>query len=115
MAAITSITPPTAGGSFVATPTTLTSSDTITVLAAKKQLLVVSNATGASVTLKIDGDGGTTVNVAGLGPVNVSGGYDIVIANNVTQAVVLSTISAYCQGVVTLTGASGAKAQLFNL
>ena len=115
MAAITSLTPPTEGGAFTATATTLTSSDTITFLPAKKQLLVVANATGSSVTLKIDGDAGTTVAVAGIGPVTVSGGYDIVIANSTAKAVVLSTISAYCQGVVTLTGASGATAQLFNL
>lgn len=115
MAAITAITPATSGGAFLATATTLTSSDTLTYTAAKKQLLVVANATGSSVTLKIDGDAGTTVNAPGIGPVTVSGGYDIVIANNTSKAVILSTISAYTQGVVTLTGASGATAQLFNL
>lgn len=102
-------------GNFVATPVTLTSSDTITFSPAKMQLLVVNNATGSSVTLKIDGDGGTTVSKPGLGTVSVSGGYDIVIANNTAQAVVLKSISDYCQGVVTLTGASGATATLFNI
>jgi len=115
MAAITAITPASSGGAFLATATTLTSSDTITFAPAKKQLLVVANDTGSSVTLKIDGDGGTTVNAPGIGPVTVSGGYDITIANGASRAVILSTISAYCQGVVTLTGASGATAQLFNL
>jgi hypothetical protein len=115
MAAITSIVPPTAGGSFAAAVSTLTASDTITFTAARKQLLVVDNATGSSVTLKIDGDGGSTVAVPGVGPVTVSGGYDIVIANGAGAAVVLGTISAYCKGVVTLTGASGATARLFNL
>ncbi len=115
MAAITPIIPATGGGAFLATATTLTSSDTIPYNAAKKQLLVVSNATGSSVTLKIDGDAGTTVNLPGIGPVTVSGGYDIIIANGTSRAVILSTISAYTQGVVTLTGASGATAQLFNL
>lgn len=115
MAAITAITPPTAGGSFTATPTTLSSSDTITYTASRKQLLVVTNPTGGSLTLKIDGDAGTTVNSPGLGPVTVSGGYDIVIPAAATRAVVLSTVSAYLQGVVTLTGAATCTAQLFNL
>lgn len=102
-------------GNFTATPTTLTASDTITFDTRKKQVLVVANATGSSVTLKIDGDGGTTVSKPGVGTVTVSGGYDIVIANNTSQAVVLRAISDYCQGTVTLTGASGATAQLFNI
>lgn len=115
MAAIASITPPASGGSFVAAVSTLSSSDTITFNNARKQLLIVDNDTGSPVTLKIDGDGGTTVSVPGVGPVTVSGGYDIAIADGVTVAVILGTISAYCKGVVTLTGASGATAQLFNL
>lgn len=102
-------------GSFASPVTTLTSSDTITFNPNKKQLLVVRNGTGGSVTLKIDGEGGSTVQVPGIGVVNVAGGYDIVIADGASAAVVLSTISAYCKGVVTLTGASGATAQLFDL
>jgi hypothetical protein len=115
MAAIASLTPPAAGGSFAAAVSTLTSSDTITFSAARKQLLVVDNETGGPLTLKIDGDGGTTVSVPGVGPVTVSGGYDIVIADGAGAAVVLGTISAYCKGVVTLSGAAGATARLFNL
>lgn len=104
-----------AAGSFAAAISTLTSSDTITFDTRFKQLMVVRNATGSSVTLKIDGDGGTTVTKPGVGSVTVSGGYDIVIADGASAAVVLNTISDYCQGVVTLTGASGATLQLFNL
>jgi hypothetical protein len=47
--------------------------------------------------------------------VTVSGGYDTVIANGACAAVVLGSIRDYCQGVVTLTGASGATAQLFDI
>lgn len=115
MAAIASIVPAAAGGSFAAALTTLGSSDTITFNAKKKQLLVLRNPTGGSLTLKIDGDGGTTVAVNGIGAVSVSGGYDIVVGAGLSVAVILSTIKHYCQGVVTLTGASGMVAQLFDL
>lgn len=114
MAAITAITV-TENGSFTSAVTTLTASDTITFDSRRKQLLVARNATGGSLTLKIDGDGGTTVNKRGVGPVTVSGGYDIVIPNNESRSVVLGSISDYCQGVVTLSGASGVTVQLFNI
>jgi hypothetical protein len=102
-------------GDFSAPLTTLSASDTITFSANRKQLLVVRNPTGGSLTLKIDGDAGTTVSVPGLGSVSVAGGYDIVIGAGLSRAVVLSSISSYCQGVVTLTGAATCVAQLFNL
>lgn len=114
MAAIASINARPAG-SFTAALTTLTASDTITFDPRFKQLLVVRNPTAGSLTLKIDGDGGTTVTKPGVGPVTVSGGYDIVIPAGESRAVVLGTISDYCQGVVTLTGAATCIAQLFNL
>ena len=115
MAAIASIVPPSAGGAFASALTTLTASDTLTFSPASRQLLVIRNPSGGSLTLTIDGDGGTTVNVAGIGPVSVSAGIAITIAAGLSQSVVLNSISAYCQGVVTLTGASGAVVQLFNL
>lgn len=115
MAAIASLTPPAAGGSFAAAISTLSSSDTITFNSAKRQLLVLRNTTGGSLTLNIDGNGIDSVNVAGIGPVSVAAGYDVVVAAGLSRAVVLSTIKHYCQGVVTLTGASGLTAQLFDL
>ncbi len=114
MAAIASIN---AGqvGAFSATPATLSASDTITFDSGKKQLAVFRNGTGGSLTAKIDGADGATVTVPGLGTVSVASGYDIVLAAGESKAVVLSTISAYCQGVVTISGASGASLQVFNL
>jgi tetrahydromethanopterin S-methyltransferase subunit D len=114
MAAITSI-DARQTGAFAAALTTLSSSDTITFNGQKKQLLVLRNAGGGSLTLKIDGAGGTTVNVRGVGAVSVAAGYDIVVPAGESRAVVLSTISEYCRGVVTLSGASGMIAQLFDL
>lgn len=115
MPAIASIDAATPAADFAAPLTTLTSSDTITFAPNRKQLLVVRNPTGGSLTLKIDGSAGTTVNVPGLGSVSVAGGYDIVIGAGLSRAIVLSNISAYCQGDVTLTGAASCIVQLFNL
>lgn len=114
MAAITSTVVPSAPGAFACNEQTLGSSDTITITTGK-QLMVVRNATGSSVPLLIDGDGGTSVTINGLGAVTVSGGYTITIPAGESRAVILSTISYYTQGVVTLSGASGAKIQIFNL
>lgn len=114
MAAINSIETNVAAD-FAAPLTTLTASDTITFAANRRQLLVLRNPTGGSLTLKIDGDGGTTINVPGVGVVSVAGGYDIIVGAGLSRAVELSKIGAYCQGVVTLTGASGMVVQLFNL
>lgn len=113
MAAITSIA--SSSGSFAANEGTLTASDTITYNPAKLQLLVLRNATAGSLTATIDGDGGTTVTVPGLGVISVAAGYAVVIPAGETRAVVLSSISSYCQGVVSITGAAGVKVTLFDL
>jgi hypothetical protein len=114
MAAIASI-DATQVGSFAAAITTLSADDTITFNSSKKQLLVLRNTTGGSLTATIDGSAGTTVNAPGLGAVDVSAGKAIVVAAGASVAVVLSTISAYCSGVVHITGAATLTAQLFDL
>ncbi len=113
MAAITSI-DATQIGSFAAAITTLSADDTITFNSRKKQLLVLRNTTGGSLTCTIDGSTGTTVSVSGVGSVDVSAGKAIVVAAGTSVAVVLGTISAYCSGVVHLTGAATLTAQLFD-
>ena len=114
MAAITSI-DASQKGAFAAAVTTLSADDTITINASKRQLLVLRNTTGGSLTCTIDGDGGTTVQVEGIGSVSVASGLAIVVAAGTSQAVVLSTVRHYCQGVVHLTGAAALTAQLFDL
>lgn len=114
MAAITSINAAQAGA-FAAPISTLSADDTITFDAGKKQLLVLTNTTGGALTATIDGDGGTTVQVPGLGSVSVAAGLAIAVPAGESRAVVLGTISAYCKGVVHITGAATLKAQLFNL
>jgi hypothetical protein len=114
MAAIASINAAQAGA-FAAALTTLSASDTITYSASRKQLLVLRNPTGGTLNLTIDGDGGTSVAVDGIGSVSVSSGLTIAVPASESRAVVLSTIRHYLQGVVTLSGASGMIAQLFDL
>jgi hypothetical protein len=116
MAAITAISASNLTDFIDAPETTLTASDTITFNSAKIQLLLVTNATAGALTLLIDGDGGTTINVAGVGAINVAAGKSIVIpATTGSKLITLSTISAYCQGVVTLSGAVGAKVRLIEI
>lgn len=114
MAAITSINAKQVGP-FVATGTTLTSDDTITVNSGVKQLLVLTNTTGGTLTATVDGSLSTSVTVAGLGSVDVSAGKAIAVPAGESRAVVLSTIKEYCKGVVHLLGGTGLKAQLFDL
>ena len=102
-------------GAFAAALSTLSASDTITFTPSRKQLLVLRNPTGGSLSLTIDGDGGTSVAVDGLGSVPVSSGITIAVPAGESRAVVLSTIRHYLQGTVTLSGASGLVAQLFDL
>jgi len=79
------------------------------------QILILRNATGGTLTPLIDGDGGTTVPVQGIGNVSVAGGYSVgAVAAGVTKAIPLDTISAYLQGVINVTGCSGMAANLLN-
>lgn len=102
-------------GAFAAPITTLSADDIITIDAGKKQLLVLTNSTAGALTCTVDGSDGTTVNFPGAPGVSVAAGYAIAVPAGESRAVVLSTISAYCKGVVHLTGAATLKAQLFNL
>ena len=115
MAAIASINVSGVAGSFAATESTLSADDTITIAPGKAQLLVLRNATAGELTVTVDGSTGTTVNAPGLGVVSVASGYPIVLAAGAQAAVLLSTISKYCQGVVHLTGGTLVKAQLFDI
>lgn len=102
-------------GAFAAAISTLSADDTITFNKSKKQLLVLTNTTGGALAATIDGSTGTTVNVPGVGTVSVAAGLAIAVPAGESRAVVLGTVSAYCQGVVHITGAATLKAQLFDL
>lgn len=115
MAAIASINASGVVGTFDCTESTLSASDTITIAPGKCQLLVLRNATAGSLTATIDGADGTTATIPGYGVVSVAAGYPIVLAAGAQKAVVLSTVSLYCQGIVSITGGALLKAQLFDI
>lgn len=115
MTAITSIAATGVIGSFACTESILSADDTITIAPGKCQLLVLRNATAGSLTVTVDGADGTTVSIPGYGTASVAAGYAIVLAAGEQKAVILSTISMFCQGVVHLTGGTLVKAQLFDI
>ncbi len=91
------------------------SSDTFVYTQRKDALLVLRNPTGAAISPTIDGDGATTVPVAGVGSVDISGGYAVgSIAAGAAVAIRLDTIKEYLAGNIAITGGSGLVAQLLE-
>lgn len=89
------------------TKTTLGASDTLVYSSGTRQVLNLHNTTGGSLTVVIDGSGGTTVSPSGLGAaIDVSAGFSIAVAAGAHKVVPLDTIASYLQGTVTLTGAA---------
>jgi hypothetical protein len=104
----------TATSAVAVTTTVLSASDTLTYVAGSGQVLELTNDTAGTLTANIDGSGSTTLFVQGLGQtVDVSAGYNVALAAGQTKQVKLDNISAWLQGVVTVTGASGVKARLW--
>ena len=103
----------TANPRTVATPATinkvtLTAADTLVLKPTVSQALFLHNTTAGSLTATIDGTGGTTISPRGLGgTVDVSAGKPIVVAAGAVVMVDLQSISAFCQGVVNVTGGAG--------
>lgn len=91
----------TKGAPALITETELTGTDSIDT---RDGTLFVRNDTGGSVTINIDGDGGSTVVCSGAGTIDVSGGYDIVVAAGETQAIRLPDIAAYLNGTIAVSG-----------
>ena len=104
-----------AAGRVTVTETTLTASDTFTYVANGRQLLVLRNGTGGSLTVNIDGADATTVSVRGVGAVDVSGGYSTgVITTGTTAVIQLDSIKEYLAGVIAVTGGTGISASLLT-
>jgi hypothetical protein len=105
----------TGSGQKPVTETVLGASDTLVYNRETSPVLYLNNETAGPLTPLIDGDGGTTVPCAGIGDVDVSAGLLLSsIAANAVVAIPLNSISAYLNGVVTITGATGIVASLLE-
>ena len=100
-------------GSRAVTITTLGASDTFTYVVGST--LILNNVTAGALTPNIDGDGGTTVSVRGVGSVDVSGGYTTPsIPAGGYAAIPLDSISEYLKGTITVTGGDGIEASILT-
>lgn len=104
-----------AAGTNTVAETTMTASDTFTYVPNGRQVLILNNVTGGSLTVNIDGDGASTVNVGGVGAVDISGGFstDAIPADGV-RAIPLDSIKAYLAGTIEVTGGTGISASLLT-
>ena len=95
--------------------TTLAGTDSFVFSPIKNPVLILRNATVGALTPVIDGAAGTTVAAPGIGPVDVSAGYSVgSIAAGDAVVIPLSTISAYLQGAIAVTGGTGIVASLLE-
>ncbi len=96
--------------------TTLTgTADVFVYFKTGRQVLVLRNATAGALSPIIDGDGATTVAVAGVGNVDVSAGFAVgSIAAGAAVAIELNKISAYLVGTIAITGGTGLVAELLT-
>ena len=104
------------GGSGVVavTQTTLTGTDDTFVFESNiGQKLILTNPTAGVLTPVIDGDESTSVNVAGVGSVDVSGGFSVG-SIGVAEIVSINTdsIKEYLKGTIDITGGTGLLAIL---
>lgn len=104
MANIPAVRPRESVGFTVVTPIAVGVSNTLTYNPAYKQVLYVRNASGASVTLTLDGaDAPSTVKVPGTGAAySTAAGASIVVAAGALVAIPLENYRAYLVGAVTL-------------
>jgi hypothetical protein len=102
-------------GQRAVTETTLNGTDSLVYDQSKTPILVLRNPTAGALTPVIDGNGGTTVNVNGIGAVDVSGGYAVgSIAAGAAVAIPLATIREYLAGSIAITGGTGLVASLLE-
>lgn len=104
----------TGSGKRTATFTALDgSSDTFTYVAGS--VLIMKNDSGGALSPTIDGDGGTTKVVAGIGSVDVSGGYAVgSIADGAAVAIPLDTIKEFLKGTIAISSGTGLDCALLT-
>lgn len=99
-------------GHRTVTETTLGTSNALTYAPGNGQVLILRNPTGAGIASVIDGAGATTKGVAGIGTIDLSGGYNVgTIPAGGSIAIPLDTIKDFLDGAINVTG-SGLVASL---
>lgn len=103
-------------GEVSITETTLTGiDDTFAYKEGVRQRLILRNATVGALTPTITGDGATTVQVAGIGAIDVSGGFAIgEMAADDVVSINTDTIKEYLAGTIDITGGTGLVAILME-
>lgn len=97
------------------TETTLNGTDSFTYNPDRRAVLAFRNPTAGALSPVIDGDGGTTVFVAGIGNVSVASGYAVgSIAAGGSVAIPLDTIKEFLRGNISITGGTGLVARLYE-
>lgn len=97
------------------TETTLNGTDSFTYNSDRRAVLRFRNPTAGALTPVIDGSGGTTVPVSGIGNVDVSAGYSAgSIAAGASAAIPLDSIKEYLKGTIAITGGTGLIAVLYE-
>lgn len=100
-------------GAVTVTETVLDGSDSLTYN--RGAILTLRNDTAGSLSPVIDGDGGSSVGVEGLGDVDVSAGYSVgAIAAAAVKTIRLDTISEYLKGTIAINSATGIVATLLE-
>lgn len=94
---------------------TLGADDTLTFTGS--MYLILSNATGGSLSPVLTGDTATSAEVQGIGTIDLTGGSDIfgAIADGTEKMLKLSVIQKYLEGTVTISGGTGLTARLIKV
>ena len=105
-----------ASGVIAVTEVTLTgTADTFVYRSGVNQTLILRNATGGALTPIIDGNGGTTVAVDGIGVIDVSAGLAVgSIAAGAVKTIRTDSVYQYLQGTIGITGGTGLVATLLE-
>ena len=91
-------------GSRTLIQTTLDASNSFVYEPGLGSLLILRNPTASSINSNIDGNGGTSVNVAGIGAVSVAAGLTIPVPAGAAVIIPLDTIHEYLRGAISVTG-----------
>jgi hypothetical protein len=103
-------------GSFSSPKTVLTAADTFTYIPTATQELVMFNTTGSNIIVNIKGAAGVAIAIPKSGGATfaVNAGISITVPANDFQFLLLPTIDAYLQGVVSVTNGVGVVATIIQ-